>query len=724
MKRKKKICSEEQDRQDKPSKFARPDVSTKKNEEKYFDRHVIKCTLAPLCKFSVVKEEIEDTVYWMSRLQIHVHQFMAMYLLESKGVMPGVIDATNLYGFWNKCYRHLSNCLSDTPPKTNTDTQLHTKCKEYIQELNIASIWPSGCFSGWRNKVLDQMAKQSSTIHKTQLDTDMYVYVCRYLNFLIDTKDEYDTIKKLSKKKHKMVVSAILSAFESRIPVTDVVKRRPKTSKELPLQEPVWTLSQTLLQELTSMVPEKCSVSKKSEIAYQILSAVEKHRDDLQAKFLAGDTTYSGSKRKRKWVFSMCPQMTWRPKYIHISTTALKALLQDLSKRHPFMKTLMSDEPEETTWESNYAVWNSLFRMKRVLRGKHSRDHSTLRFGNFISTDGVGVSCVMMKKKSPQKCRLISLRSRISQVDKSDDPGKKDTIKLLRAECKAIEDNMVQKGICQNIKDTLSVSVDQNNAFVTECPVIGLDPGKRNAATWVHHDPVKQKFHAANEHSEEEERYESGFLTGNQWRYLSGQKQYTKKMNKRMELVCPEWKSITSGKTVHTARLLESFRAKERLWPSIKTLFFSSRKWYQKQRMRKFCKKQKAMEDVVAMITKTRNKDEQKRTVVAYGDGDNLGTLKGTSPMMSTTLSRKMKQNCNVSFVNEFKTSLNCSCCHEEMKQKNYRVKWCTNTSCIRSFWNRDINAAINILLLFLQECHNGTRNAKFKRTVLIASAQ
>ena len=127
------------------------------------------------------------------------------------------------------------------------------------------------------------------------------------------------------------------------------------------------------------------------------------------------------------------------------------------------------------------------------------------------------------------------------------------------------------------------------------------------------------------------------------------------------------------------------------------------------------------MEDVIARITGTKNKTDQEKVVIAYGDGDNQGTLRGTSPIMSSKLLRKVSQSACVVVVNEFRTSKLCSCCHQEMTQfqDQFRMKHCTNSDCIRTVWDRDINASINILNLFLVAClsKNGKgRPNAFKR--------
>jgi len=703
MKRKKKCCDDEQ--HNKKTQSKRPDVSRKKQEEKYYNRSVIKCTLGPLCNFAVVRKEIEETVFWMSRLQIHTHHLMTLYLSESKGILPGIINAADLYGFWNTCYRHLANCLTNAKPRKDKNEELFTLCQNYVQRTNMECSWPEKCFGGWRGKLLEQMAKQSATVHKTHLDTNLYIYATRYLRFLIDTSDDCEDMTNLKRQHYNMMFSAICSAFERRIRVSEVVLKRPKTLQFLPEDHSIWKTAQALLDILTSLVPEKCSVSKKSEIAYFILSQLEDYVKTVQAKFLAGDYENSG-RHRNTWLFALCPQMEWRPKHIHISSTALRTMLKDLGKEYTFMNKILED-PNDTN------VWSAVFDLKRVLRNRHQ-----VQFGNFIYTDGVGVSCVIQKRKNATECRMIDLQTKISKIKKDnvqDDPQ----IDVMMRELKTMKNNAQKnpEDIPGYVKDMLAIK-KQDDTFITQCKVIGLDPGKRNAATWVHHDPEKQRIHnqwKKEQHTKPEERFKSGCLTGNQWIYESGQKQYTKKMKKRMDVMVPEWRSMRTTKTVNTDALMEVYAFQIHLWPQIHQAFFAE-KWFAKMRMRRFCKKQKALDDVVTRITGTKQKDEQKKVVIAYGNGVNQATLRGTQSMMSTTLATKLKRCCTVVFVDEFRTSANCSCCHEEMKQKNYRVKWCINTSCTRSLWNRDINASINILLLFLQECHDGSRSQRFKR--------
>ena len=61
-------------------------------------------------------------------------------------------------------------------------------------------------------------------------------------------------------------------------------------------------------------------------------------------------------------------------------------------------------------------------------------------------------------------------------------------------------------------------------------------------------------------------------------------------------------------------------------------------------------------------------------------------------------------------------------CCAErgdrDHDSESYSVRLCTNTECARTLWNRDLNAAINILRLFLAWVNSEDKPAQFCRAV------
>jgi hypothetical protein len=127
----------------------------------------------------------------------------------------------------------------------------------------------------------------------------------------------------------------------------------------------------------------------------------------------------------------------------------------------------------------------------------------------------------------------------------------------------------------------------------------------------VYHDATKQAKHRKwngddGEKTQPEERYESGSLHGKEWTFMSGQKQYTRKMNKRVTDLCPGVRDLLTTKTIDIDRLMDAYRRQVELWPQIEAAFFGKTLWFQKQRMRRFCKEQRAMEDVISRITGTK----------------------------------------------------------------------------------------------------------------------
>jgi hypothetical protein len=707
----------------------RPDVRKKNQQKKFFDRLVIKCTLGAFSRDKVVTDEINSCVYWMSRLMVHASHVMTFLVLKNKGVLPLLADGDQekveeeeveeeveeeeeeveeeveeeeveeeevkkcptLYGLYNKVMRTVANFLQGIKRK-GTDPGILRVCEEYARVTGIErGSWEKGCISGWRGKVLEEMAKQCATAHKTHLETNLFNFALRYLRYMTRTVREAEPIRQLQKTAYNKVFSAMSDAFSTHLNETnpdsilDVISRRPSTLKVLPSDHNVWPVAQELLERMQQLVPKKTTLSQKSEIMFRIMSELEPFSIELQRQFMEGIERPQGQVRwgKSKWTFCLVPQVDWRPKHIHITNTSIGMLLKNLSRKHSHLKDIMDGLgphvfAKGASHEAKEKLWSALFDLKRNLRPKHFKDRSQLRFGQFISTDGVSVAVSIMKRKTPLQCEVDQYR------------------------------------ITDRIKELAGLEKRDDGAIFSTngTTVTGLDPGKKSAATWVEHDPDKQAMHQKWKGDEGEktaidERYVSDSLGGGEWRFLSGQKQYTAKMNKRMDQLCPDARNLPSTKTVDVDRLLIAYRQQVALWPGIEKAFFETTRWYQKTKMRRFCKGQSAMEDVIARITGTRNKEEQKKVIVAYGDGDNAGTLRGTSPIMSSKLLRKLRQSACVVMVDEFRSSKLCSCCHHGMTQfqGQFRMKRCDNSDCIRTVWDRDINASINILNLFLWDC-------------------
>lgn len=785
-------------------KQRRPDVAQRIADRRYFNTQTIKCTINPFCKYAVVREEIEECVYWASRLQIHTHHVMNLLVLKHNGRLligkPPEMKSTNLYGLYNKLMRNLRSHLQGVEGDSKgLDKDIMEVCATYTQGVGLETNWPDDCMASWRGRVLEEMARQSATMHTQHLESNFNRFVSRYMKYLIRDKEEFRPINELNTDAYNKVFSAIANAVENRVKLKTVVERRPTTVKVLPWAHAIWETAQVLMERITAMVPEKNpSLSRKSEIMYSIMTELGPFSDMLQEnnantednEDAANNNENQGLNRhigRQNWKFSLCPQLEWRPRHVTISNTAIEALVKRLAKSHSHIKDLLKSL--NGVGDKKHKLWDTFFNMRRVFRPKHFRDDSQLRYGDSFTTDGVSVGVQVLKKKSDIECRIIALNCDIGNVNKILTTWEKawwsmlgnSAIKWCRVQLHPLQrDPFVPRGLFhervtplplrkiryrqsdalesqgrywkrqvallgtwkslfQTQRNALEAELEQSNnkyllhehvkdlaglrkdketgIFTSSTRIVGLDPGKKSLATWVPHDPVKQAKHQkwkvdhGGEKTQPEERYEKDTLYGGQWIFVSGQKQYTAKMNRRIISYCPEWRNLPTVKTVNSEALVAAYRQQVALWPDIERAFFGRCKWFQKQRMRRYCKGQAAMEDVVARITGTKVQSQQKKVIVAYGDGARNATMKGTAPVMSSKLFKKVSQRACVVLINEFRTSMLCSCCLNPMKKFNgqFRMKQCENTACIRNVWDRDVNASINILNLFLETCHSAS---------------
>ena len=705
-------------------------------ENKYLDKTTIKCTIGPFCRFKVIRDEINETVYWMSKLYYHSHHIMTLYLLRKQGTLP---STTNLYGHWNSLMRTLANHLSNK----QTKGLFVSTCEEYTKATGLQRNWPKDVTSGWRNKVLDQMAMAASTTHANHMNLNYPIYLKRYINFLCEAYTEIKTLRERDSKRFQKVFSVILSTLDIHRDkeVEDIINLRPKTKESVPLHHPVWTPVKALVRYLRNGYGAKSILDSKDPMdkiprLYEILVTLEEHGQRLQQQWREG--VIEKKRKKEKWAFAICPQAMYRPQHIRISSTALKMLFLGMTKHHSHLKTLYEtccrDSHKMTEWESNYKFWNALFNLKRV--GRRTKG----RFGNSIETDGVGVSCTWDLRKDKNQCNLIDLRNQDrvlkQQIKEMDDPvslgvlitKREEVIKSIKEVSTIVEDSMscsIEKAIGMSERGDLFINWNkESNIYTCDKKVVACDPGMRNTTDFVTYSLDAMRHHnewrvsEGGYHTTEDQRFETGCIYGNWWRHISGQKRFTKKMKDRQKQFCSEMLEVPTTKTSNKEKLLESYAYQVNFLPDMEEAYFHD-KWFQKTKMRKYVNTQKALERCVEVITGEKNKTKQKEVVVAYGDQSMTGCMRGVAPLLGNALVRKLRKDTTFFFVDEFQTSKKCSCCHAEMSgsKSTFRIKTCNNKDCIRTHWDRDVNAAINILKNFFYQVVNKRRHFEFDRT-------
>ena len=101
-----------------------------------------------------------------------------------------------------------------------------------------------------------------------------------------------------------------------------------------------------------------------------------------------------------------------------------------------------------------------------------------------------------------------------------------------------------------------------------------------------------------------------------------------------------------------------------------------------------------------------RNMNGEVKPVIAYGAAKFNPTSKNELSAPTTYVSKRCAKHFPTIFVDEYNTTKVCHCCDERLcpVMKDARevrgLRWCCSTKC-RTFLNRDMNAALNILRCF-----------------------
>lgn len=131
------------------------------------------------------------------------------------------------------------------------------------------------------------------------------------------------------------------------------------------------------------------------------------------------------------------------------------------------------------------------------------------------------------------------------------------------------------------------------------------------------------------------------------------------------------------------------------------------------------------LEDAVATICGTFDRKEQEKTVVVFGNAAVNTGKNGHSRICYKALIDILKSRCCLITVDEFRSSKLCSCCHEELQEadvaegrssKSWKVRVCFNRLCHRTYWQRDLNAAINLAQFFFWHLNGVEFPVAFRR--------
>ena len=243
--------------------------------------------------------------------------------------------------------------------------------------------------------------------------------------------------------------------------------------------------------------------------------------------------------------------------------------------------------------------------------------------------------------------------------------------------------------------------------------VVAVDPGRIDLATCV-------------THTEEGEQFESHYSNG-EYREKIGSARASNKRRTWLEKdsdLLADLTAMPSAKTASINQMVLHIGALFKIINAVLAHNFRNR--VRCLKFTQFGRKQKVMHDICQRICQPVNEDDDRAVVVAFGAGMFSSSSKGHCPGPVKGVRRALRsRGVEVSDVNEDYTSQLCSTCHQKIEpmygesggEAIHSVRRCKSTNCPRTLWNRDVNAALNILHIFLHETFHSARPVVFTRT-------
>lgn len=631
----------------------------KRARDKGFQKTVIKTGLSTFCKEPLLLELIEKAVQACSQVSWEASMLASFHVLrclENK-IPVEPIDQN----FWTRCISSIANGTKG-PPKTTSrcfrdsfDAYSLLRPPEYVP----VSREPYMChiFEGLRETMLVNFSTVFAETFKSRL--------CKWLRMHVMLQSHHETIKQPSVI--KSVVTLLCSASTNEEGNVDVLHPRFTRLSHLTPEHIQWMqelVTSTRMQignhlPLSLETPE--AVHSYLPFLYTILEDIQRHVDvdTADQKSISGIRT-----------FSLLPQKKFRAPFLHISTTVLKALLQTLRGRKQKDNAKYDDVQRYVDYlldcVDESQLWRECFCVEKM-KGKK-------RFANSIKTDGLSVSVTV-------------------EMPIEGDPLPSKGTKRKQAKEKKEKDDVVsaRKNVIDKCRQKLP----------DRC--VGIDPGVRSPFTGVVYN--KQAIETLTH--QENTRFETFSWSAAEYYKRCGITSRTKQMDKWTS-ACPPVQqfneTVASSKTASS----EAYALRiSKVLESLPTLldFYVKKRRVRRSRWYAYMQKQRAEEDMIETITATRNHKEQKKVLVAYGNAA-MHNVRGTKPVVQKALRRKLMKRCMLIDVDEFRSSKLCCSCLRHMNgktlesgKKSYGVRHCNNSACHRIYWNRDVNAAISILL-------------------------
>ena len=342
--------------------------------------------------------------------------------------------------------------------------------------------------------------------------------------------------------------------------------------------------------------------------------------------------------------------------------------------------------------EDEKIIWSRILNMEHLIFRKQERKEYRM---SSLSTDVVGVS-ITFKKFGLSKCKNLDYEKENVYIEDLND----DDLEILKTK-KLVSLDPGAKGICL------------------------LDETKNNS------NKYRRKLKNNNLNYNTIQRRKESMRKRNN--YIMNVEKENNYIIKKENIL-----SDYDSKTVYYEKFKDFIKEKHKVNNLVSD--FYQNKLFRKLKFRTQIYLRKSEDTFLNNIEKTYGKKED--IIIIYGDWSNPKHMKHLMPSSNLGLKRLIEKKYKVLMIDEYCTSKLCSKCNKELTHytmskkdiENYQLKnkkevkyknkhrllvctgCCSSENKITTFWNRDVNACLNMLKLTHEWINTKSRNVLFSR--------
>uniref|UniRef100_K3WWL0 Uncharacterized protein n=1 Tax=Globisporangium ultimum (strain ATCC 200006 / CBS 805.95 / DAOM BR144) TaxID=431595 RepID=K3WWL0_GLOUD len=482
-------------------------------------------------------------------------------------------------------------------------------------------------------------------------------------------------------------------------------------------------------------------------------------------------------KTKGARVYSLLPvATTFQAAYVKLNASTLHGLLArliDLSEVEDFLKKELNIVPTRKRTGSQLPFDKKTFQKNRseVIRKVFDVEQfETLdrKFADEIKTNGYGASITMIRPVTTVSVALVEKKASKKKRMKNDG-----TAELVSKE-KAARKKKVKTPEEIAEEDTFAKELFKLGPDYSPNVLIGIDPGMRSLATAVSVGRLQRRrrrqksrrgLHRRHRTRRARRKERVIEISTPKYRHLARMNDF-RFYNENLKMREPWYAGVMRAMpSFKTSSYDLYFQRLQFFWKHLQFLLvFSAEQAFLRWRFTQDRAKMKALDTLAKRIVPKANK----QVCIAYGDWSRRNGIKGHASGPVKGFVEALKRRATVIPMDEYRTSITCSCCHQRLKQARLFTKMkrkedevdilqkerpskkemkeivemakfknpkladkkvvlkctrnvlrCTNSKCKANFWNRDVNAARNMLELLksgLKEKHGARRLRAFRR--------